>query len=192
MRWLTLYARSRQVPVSLAAVVIGTVTVWAFARDGGGGPGDPKVPVFVLVAGVAAASIGLGGQDLALDRTAAIRWRPRRAAHVLLIGVVVAATLLAVQTAGEEALAAAAFVARDSAGLTGLVALGAVVCGARYAWTLPIAWLSYVVLAPPPTSVPTQAASWMLLPPGTPTATWTALILAVTGTAAYALAGARR
>ncbi|UUU26890.1 hypothetical protein [Streptomyces sp. DSM 40750] len=191
MRWLTLYARSRQVPASLAALAISTVTVWALARDGGGGPGDPKVPVFVLVAGVTAASIGLGGQDLALDRTAAIRWRPRRAAHVLLIGTVVCAVLLAAQTMGAD-LATTAFVVRDSAGLMGLVALGAVVCGAQYAWTLPIAWLSFSVLAPPPTGVPMQTATWMLLPPGTTTATWTAVALAVTGTTAYALAGPRR
>ncbi|WP_338898542.1 hypothetical protein WBG99_25565 [Streptomyces sp. TG1A-60] len=191
MRWLTLYARSRQVPASLVAVVLSAVAVWAIARDGGGGPADPKVPVFVLVAGVTAASTGLGGQDLALDRTAAMRWRPRRAAHVLLIGAVVGAVLLAAQTMGAD-LATTAFVVRDSAGLMGLVALGAVVCGARYAWTPPIAWLSFSVLAPPPTSVPMQAATWMLLPPGTTTATWTALALAVTGTAAYALAGPRR
>ncbi|UUU28723.1 hypothetical protein JIX56_01780 [Streptomyces sp. CA-210063] len=191
MRWLTLYARSRQVPASLAAVVLSAVAVWALVRDGGGGPVDPKVPVFVLVAGVTAASIGLGGQDLALDRTAAIRWRPRRAAHVLLIGTVVCAVLLAARTTGAE-LAATAFVVRDSAGLMGLVALGAVACGARYAWTPPIAWLSFSVFAPPPTGVPTQVATWMLLPPGTPTATWTALVLATAGTAAYALAGPRR
>ncbi|MDX3692518.1 hypothetical protein PV726_19655 [Streptomyces europaeiscabiei] len=193
MRWLTLYARSRQVPASLAAVLISTVTVWALAaRDGGGGPADPKLPVFVLVAGVTAASIGLGGQDHALDRTASIRWRPRRTAHVLLIGAVACAVLLAVQTVGGEDLATTAFVVRDGAGLTGLVALGAVVCGAQYAWTLPIAWLSFSVFAPPPTSWPMRAVTWMLMPPGTPTATWTALTLAVTGTTAYALAGPRR
>ena len=131
VRWLTLYARSRQVPASLAAVVISAVAVWALvARDGGGGPADPRLPVFVLVAGVTAASAGLGGQDLALDRTAAIRWRPRRAAHVLLIGMVVCAVLLAVQAMGGQDLATTAFVVRDSAGLMGLAALGAVVCGA--------------------------------------------------------------
>jgi hypothetical protein len=193
VRWLTLYARSRQVPASLAAVLISTVAVWALvARDGGGGPADPKMPLFVLVAGVTVASTGLGGQDLALDRTAAIRWRPRRAAHVLLIGVVVCAVLLAVQTMGGEDLAATAFVVRDSAGLMGLAAVGAVVCGAPYAWTLPIAWLSFSVFAPPPTSAPMQVATWMLMPPGTTAATWTALTLAVTGTTAYALAGPRR
>lgn len=192
MRWLTLYARSRQVPASLAAVVIGAAAVWALvARDGGGGPADPRTPVFVLVAGVTAASIGLGGQDLALDRTAAIRWRPRRAAHVLLIATVVALVLLAVRATGTD-LAATAFIVRDSAGLTGLVALGAVVCGAPYAWTPAVAWLSFSAFAPPPTNVPMEVATWMLLPPGTPAATCTALALAVTGITVYALAGPRR
>jgi hypothetical protein len=93
---------------------------------------------------------------------------------------------------GEESWVTTAFIVRDSAGLTGLVALGAVLGGAQYAWTPPIAWLSYTVLAPSPTGLPTRVASWMLLPPGAPAATWTALALALTGTAAYAFAGPRR
>ncbi|MEV4969880.1 hypothetical protein [Streptomyces scopuliridis] len=191
MRWLMLYARSRQVPASLAAVVISAVAVWALARDGGGEPGDPRLPVLVLATGAMAASIGLSGQDLALDRTAAIRWVPRRAAHVLLCGAVVGAVLLTVQAMGEP-MATTAFVVRNSAGLMGLVALGAVLSGGQYAWTLPFAWLSFSFFAPPPTSAPMRVASWMLLPPGTAASTWTALVLAVVGTAAYALAGPRR
>ncbi|WP_055594230.1 hypothetical protein [Streptomyces hirsutus] len=191
MRWLTLYARSRQVPASLAAVVISAVAAWALARDGSGAPGDPRLPVLVLAAGAMAASIGLGGQDLALDRTAAIRWVPRRAAHVLLAGAVVGTVLLAVQTMGED-MATTAFVVRDGAGLMGLVALGAALSGGPYAWTLPFAWLSFSFFAPPPTSVPMQVATWMLLPPGAAAGTWTALVLTVTGTAAYAVAGPRR
>ncbi|MFD8134125.1 hypothetical protein [Streptomyces mirabilis] len=191
MRWLTLYARSRHIPASLAAVVISAVAVGALARDGGGGPGDPRLPVLVLATGAMAVSIGLSGQDLALDRTAAIRWVPRRAAHVLLCGAVVGTVLLTVQAMGED-MATTAFVVRDSAGLMGLVALGAVLSGGQYAWTLPFAWLSFSFFAPPPTSAPTQVASWMLLPPGTVAGTWTALVLAVAGTAAYAVAGPRR
>ncbi|WP_280876252.1 hypothetical protein [Streptomyces pseudovenezuelae] len=191
MRWLTLYARSRQVPASLAAVVIGTVAVWALARDGGPGPGDPRLPVLVLATGVMAVSIGFGGQDLALDRTAAIRWVPRRAAHVLLAGTVVGAVLLAVQAMGPP-MTTTGFVVRDSAGLTGLAALGAALSGGRYAWTPPFAWLSLSFFAPPATSTSTRVASWLLLPPGTPAATWTALLLLITGTAAYAVAGPRR
>ncbi|MFB7531513.1 hypothetical protein ACFC0C_25380 [Streptomyces sp. NPDC056178] len=191
MRWLTLYARSRRIPASLAAVVISAVAVWALARDGGEGPGDPRLPVLVLAAGAMAASIGFSGQDLALDRTAAIRWVPRRAAHVLLCGAVVGTVLVTVQATGES-MATTAFVVRDSAGLMGLVALGAALSGGQYAWTLPFAWLSFSFLAPPPTSAPMQVASWMLLPPGTTAGTWTALVLAVAGTAAYAVAGPGR
>ncbi|MFI9629444.1 hypothetical protein [Streptomyces sp. NPDC052042] len=191
MRWLTLYARSRRVPASLAVVVISAVAVWALARDGSGGPGDPRLSVLVLATGAMAASIGLSGQDLALDRTAAIRWVPRRAAHVLLCGAVVGTVLLTVQAMGED-MATTPFVVRDSAGLMGLVALGAALSGGQYAWTLPFAWLSFSFLAPPPTSAPMQVASWMLLPPGTAAGTWTALVLAVAGTAAYAVAGPRR
>ncbi|MFF1542233.1 hypothetical protein [Streptomyces sp. NPDC058291] len=191
MRWLTLYARSRQVPASLAMVVISAVAVCALARDGGAGSGGPRPTALVLATGAMAASIGFGGQDLALDRTAAIRWAPRRAAHVLLAGAVVGAVMSAVQAMGGDP-ATAAFVVRDSAGLVGLVALGAVLAGGQYAWTLPFAWLSFSFFAPPPTNAPMQVATWMLLQPGTAAGTWTALVLAVAGTAAYAFAGPRR
>jgi hypothetical protein len=191
VRWLTLYARSRQVPASLAAVVISAVALWALGRDGGEGPGDPRPAVLVLATAAMAVSIGLSGQDLALDRTAAIRWVPRRAAHVLLGGAVVGTVLLAVQAMGED-MATTAFVVRDSAGLMGLVALGAALSGGHYAWTLPFAWLSFSFFAPPATSVPMQVATWMLLPPGTAAGTWTALVLAIVGTTAYAFAGPRR
>jgi hypothetical protein len=153
-----LYARSRQVPASLAAVVISTVAACALARDGSAGPGDPRPAALGLAARVIAVSIGLSGQDLALDRTAAIRWVTRRAAHVLLAGAVAAAVLLTVQTMGKD-LATITFVVRDSAGLMGLAALGATLSGGQYAWTLPFAWLSYSFFAPPATSTPTQVAS---------------------------------
>ncbi|MEU7043424.1 hypothetical protein AB0A77_20480 [Streptomyces varsoviensis] len=199
MRWLTLYARSRQVSASFAATVIAAVGIWALGRGGGGsgaasasgsGPGDAPFAALALSAGVAAASVGLGGQDLALDRTAAIRWAPRRAAHVLLAAAVVAAVALAVRTLGDE-LAGTEFIVRDSAGLMGLAALGAAACGGAYAWTLPVLWTAVGLFVPPPTNTPTRVAAWLLLPAGTPTATWTALTLTATGTAAYALAGPR-
>jgi len=189
MRWLTLYARSRRVPASLAAVVIGAMAVWMLAGDGEAG--DTRLPALVLAAGTMATSIGLSGQDLALDRAAAIRWVPRRAAHVLLAGAVVAVVLLAVQTTGAD-MATAGFVVRDSAGLMGLIALGTVIAGAQYAWIPPFVWLSFSFFAPPAGSVPAQVGTWMLLPPGTAAGTWTALVLAVTGTVAYAFAGPRR
>ncbi len=186
-----LYARSRQVPASLAAVMLSAMAVWALARDGGREPWDPRPPVLVLAAAAMAVSIGLSGQDLALDRTAALRWAPRRAAHVLLSSGIVATAVLAVQAVGED-MATIAFVVRDSAGLMGLVALGAALSGGQFGWTLPFAWLAFSFFAPPATGVPMQVATWMLLPPGTAAGTWTALVLTVAGTTAYAFAGPRR
>ncbi|GAA2067440.1 hypothetical protein GCM10009801_14790 [Streptomyces albiaxialis] len=190
MRWLTLYARSRQVPAALAAMLVCAVAVWALGR-GGGGTGDPQLAALALAAGVSAASAGLGGQDRALDRTAAIRWAPRRAAHVLLAGAAAGAALLLAQTMGED-LGTTAFVVRDGAGLMGLAALGAALCGAPYAWTPPLAWLSCALFAPPPDNAPARIATWMLLPPDSPQGTWTALALLLLGTGTYALAGPRR
>ncbi|GGZ29160.1 hypothetical protein GCM10010387_23090 [Streptomyces inusitatus] len=191
MRWLTLYARSRHAPASLAAVTAGAAAVWALVRITGGGPGDPRLSTLVLAMGAAALSVGLGGQDLALDRTAGIRWMPRRAAHVLLCGVLIGSVLLAVQTLGGQS-ASAGFAVRNSAGLMGLAALGAAWCGARYAWLPPFAWLSIALVVPPSADGATQVLTWMLSPSGTAAGTWTALVLAVVGTAVYALGGPRR
>lgn len=190
MRWLALYARSRHVPASLVALLVGALAAGVLA-DGAGGPGDPRAPALVLAGGAMAVSVGLGGQDLALDRTAALRWLPRRAAHVLLAGTAVAGSLLAARALGADP-AGTGFVVRDAAGLMGLAALGAAVTGGRYAWVAPFVWVAFVFFAPPPRSVPTQVASWPLLPDGTPAATWTAVTLAAVGTVAYAVAGPRR
>ncbi|WP_380283709.1 hypothetical protein [Kitasatospora purpeofusca] len=182
MRWLTLYARSRQLPATLAALAA-LAGLAALARLGDGGLGGPRVSALLLAAGAMALSAGLGGQDLALERTAALRWPPRRAAHVLLCAVLAAAVL----PPGPLALTV-----RDSAGLTGLAALGAACFGRAHAWLLPFGWLCASFVLPPAPDLATQILTWPLLPPGTTPATWTALTLAATGTTAYALAGPRR
>jgi hypothetical protein len=185
-----LYARSRRVPASVATVLIAAGAVWMLADPVEGGA-EPRMAALELVAGVAAASVGLAGQDVALDRTAALRWVPRRAAHVLLTGALAVAVLLALQAAGGD-LAPVAFVVRDGAGLLGLAGLAATAFGGQFAWTLPVGWFSVAFFIPPDTGVPTRIATWMLAPADTPAATWTALILAVSGTLTYALAGPRR
>ncbi|MFF7296479.1 hypothetical protein [Streptomyces sp. NPDC008265] len=191
MRWLVLYARSRQVPAALAVAVAvaGAPAVWALAGDGAA-PGDPRPAALVLTVVAAVASTGLGGQDHALDRTAAIRWWTRRTAHVLLAGTAVCGMVLGLRVLGAN-LATTAFVVRDAAGLMGLAALGAAVCGAAHAWTLPVGWLALSSFSPPLTGVPLEAVTWMLQPPGTVAATCTALTLTVTGTIAYAVTGPR-
>ncbi|MER5554841.1 hypothetical protein ABT001_24745 [Streptomyces sp. NPDC002793] len=187
MRWLVLYARSRQVPVSAAAVLAAALMVWFLAR---GASTDPRLPVLALTGAVTAGSIGLGGQDAALDCAAAIRWLPRRAAHVLFIGAGAAFTVLVARGLGAD-VGTAAFVVRDSAGLTGLAAAGAVLCGAQHAWTLPVGWLTLALF---PSTLPkgaNEVLTWMLQP-DTAIASWTALTLAVAGTVAYAVVGPRR
>ncbi|WP_035805437.1 hypothetical protein [Kitasatospora mediocidica] len=190
MNWLVLYARSRQMPASAAVIALAALVVWALTRGGHGSP-DPAIVLLVLTTNVAVAAVGLGGQDTALDATAAIRWAPRRAAHVLLIGAVACVAVQAVQAVGSQPTAAA-LVVRDSAGLAGLAALGATLCGASYAWTPPTAWLAFTLLSSPPGGIAGQVAGWMILPPGTPAATWTALVLLATGTVSYAVVGPRR
>ncbi|WP_053702387.1 hypothetical protein [Streptomyces sp. WM6368] len=192
MRWLTLYARSRRAPTSLAVVLISAVAVAALGRIGGAvGPVDPRLCTLALAAGATALAVGLGGQDLALDRTAAIRWMPRRAVHVLLCGVLIGAVLPGALALGGQP-ASLALVVRNSAGLMGLVALGAAWCGGPYAWLPPFASLSLALVVPPAPDPATQVLTWMLLPPGTTAGTWTALVLAVAGTAVYAVGGPRR
>ncbi|MFD5033908.1 hypothetical protein ACFVWX_28050 [Streptomyces sp. NPDC058220] len=189
MRWLTLYARSRQVPASLAAVLVCTLAAWPLAQ--GATPGDPRVHTLLLTTAVAAATTGLSGQDLALDRTAAIRWAPRRAAHVLLIGALAGAVLLALLTTVDGPVPTGQVV-RNSAGTAGVAALAATVWGGRSAWTLPLGWCAVALFVPSTGGAAEQVATWMLQPSGTAAATWTALLLAAVGGPAYALAGPRR
>jgi hypothetical protein len=84
---------------------------------------------------------------------------------------------------------------RNVAGLTGLVALGAVVVGAARAPLIPVVWtlLALGAAAEPPAG-PTYKVvlSWMVQPAGTRTATVMALAVAVAGGLAYALLGSRR
>ncbi|WP_326578856.1 hypothetical protein OIE69_36030 [Actinacidiphila glaucinigra] len=155
---------------------------------GRAGPAGPHTALLALAANVTAAGVGLGGQESALDRTASIRWAPRRAGHILLIGVIAGATLPAVQVLGPE-LAPTTVILRNTAGLTGLIALGAVLCGAHHAWTLPTTWLSYALVVPPPTGIRGEVCAWMLQPPDTPAATATAVALLATGTLLHAVKG---
>ncbi|GAA3043587.1 hypothetical protein GCM10020229_63600 [Kitasatospora albolonga] len=190
MNWTTLYTRSRQVPLSAAAVLVLGTAVAALAR-GGDGSSNPPLAALVITAAVAAGSIGLAGQDRDLDRTAAIRWAPRRAAHVLLLGAATAAALLAARAAGAD-LAPASLLVRDSAGLTGLAALGAVLGGAAYAWTLPTSWLAVTLCAPIVPGRAGEVLNWTVLDPAPAASAWTAWVLAGVGTLLYAVAGPRR
>ncbi|HEY2058540.1 MAG TPA: hypothetical protein VGH57_09225 [Amycolatopsis sp.] len=188
MRWMTLYARSRQVPASLLALVICTIGI----RLAAGTQWSPFFVTLTLAAAVAVAATGLSGQDIELDRTAAFNWLPRRLGHMLLIGVLAGGVLLLVQAPGGTQVATSV-VLRDGAGLLGLAGLAATVLGGQFGWTLPLLWtvVALFVPSPDPTKV-SGAIAWPLLPPEAPMSWWMAGILFGVGTSAYTLVGARR
>lgn len=186
MRWLALYARSRHVPAAVGALLAATVLVWWRAHQVE--PGHILPAVALLTAGVAVLSIGLGSPDVALDRTAAIRWLVRRIGLIALIAV---AVVVAVQVSSGSSVPLAV-VARDAIGMCGLAAVGAAAFGGPFAWALPLGWLAVAVVVPQYPDVPTQIVTWMLRPADAPAAAWTALVLGVAGTAIYAAFGPRR
>ncbi|GAA0965063.1 hypothetical protein GCM10009555_003660 [Acrocarpospora macrocephala] len=196
MRPLALYLRSRAVPATAAAVLGCVVALWALGLAIDHPQGRTLAALLVALAATTALAPGLAGPDHDLDRTAAIAWPPRRAAHVLVAGTALAG-LLAIALAGEQ-LAGTAQLARNVAGLAGLVALGAVVLGAARAALLPVLWTVLVLWwAPPMGEPPTRPAykvilTWMVQPAGTQAATVAAVVLAVAGTLVYAVRGSRR
>jgi hypothetical protein len=189
-RHLALYLRSRSAPATLATMLSCAAGLWAlgYAID------DPyprsQLVLLTTVLAIAATAPGLTGADADLDQTAGFAWPPRRAAHLIIAGAIVVG-LLAIALAGDPTISTAR-IARDTAGLTGLIGLGAATLGASRAPLLSLLWTA-VAIGIPPTNQPAHRVilAWMAQPTGTVTATLTALILAVTGVLAYAIAGPR-
>jgi hypothetical protein len=197
VRLLVLYLRSRHVPVAVAAAVGGVAGLWLLGQAFDGLRADPMLGLLAVVAGTAAAGPGLAGADGDLDRTAALPWPPRRAAHAVAAGAAVAGIVAAAALTGDQ-FAPVGRVVRDAAGMSGLLALGAAGFGASRAWLPPLTWTLVAWNLPgPPWPVPAaatvrQVLTWMLQPANTAAATVTALALATTGVLAYARLGARR
>lgn len=186
MRWVTLYARSRQIPAAFAALVLSTAGVWGLSGDSW----SPILAALALTCGIAVAAIGLSGQDVDLDRSAAMPWLPRRLAHIVLIGAVAGAAVLAAQSFGTFQVDMSIIV-RDVVGLLGLAGIAATVGGGQYGWTLPLAWSAVAPLVPP-FDPAAKYVAWMLQPSSTPAATWTAVVLGAAGVVAYSWWGGRR
>jgi hypothetical protein len=187
MRWAVLYARSRQVPAASAALVVAICGMWFLGRDAW----DTILVALALTAGLAVAAIGLSGQDTDLDRTAALVWPVRRFAHLALLGVVAGALVLGMQELGPSAVEVSVVV-RDAAGLAGLIGLAATVAGGQFGWTLPLTWCAVALFVPRDGSTVSHVTAWLLQPPGTAAATWTAVVLAVLGVVSYTGWGGRR
>lgn len=196
MRLLVLYLRSRQVPTAFVVAVFSVAALWALNLRAAGTPAGALPAVLAVITGAAAAGPGLAGADLDLDRTAAIAWPPRRAAHIIAVG----ATVIGIVTATAlttRPIAPTAQIVRDTVGMSGLVALGAATLGATLAWIPPAIWtllastLLATTWAAPAESTSQLMLTWMFQPTTATPATITATLLGATGTLTYAILGPR-
>lgn len=193
-RWTVLYARSRRLPAAGALSVVAVAVVggvWRLFSD------DPAVPASLAV-GVGLLVLAplvptLSGDDDALESTAALRWPPRRAAHLVALfgGAVALLTVAAVLgcefgTGGQ--------IVRNGAGLTGLIGLGAAITGAQLAWLVPVVWTGIQVMGASAAAggVGRQLLFWQLQPGGSRAAAVLAVALAVAGLLTYAIRGCPR
>lgn len=191
-RFLTLYVRSRRVPAALAAIVAASCAVWALGLITENPAAEILFAALGAAIGAAVLGPGLVGSDPELDRTGAIPWPPRRAAHVLAGGTLVGAALVAMALTGEP-ITDTSVLLRNAAGLTGLVALTAALFGTNFAWVPPVAWTAVTIMAGGQSGAWwKQAGTWLAQPDGNKPAITMAAGLAVAGLAAYALRGARR
>lgn len=191
MRWLTLYLRSRRVPMALAGAgscVVAIWSLWSVSSDSRTvGLATVILTVLVLVAALTAT---LGGPDDALELTAALPWPSRRAAHLLGAFLVVVVPLTVTLATGAR-FGPAAIVVRDAAGLLGLTALGAAAIGTPRSWFLPLGWTLAAVLFPGD-NVAAEILTWQAQPSSSEAAAVTAGLLTLGGLIAYAVAGPRR
>ncbi|MFI7575936.1 hypothetical protein [Micromonospora sp. NPDC049497] len=192
MRWLTLYLRCRGIPTSAGAALAGVTVLWWLGQA----TDVPRLRLSIALLTVLVATVvfgpGLAGADPALDRTAALAWLPRRAAHILAV-MATAAVVTTMPALVSEPVAAVEFLVRDAAGVGGLLALGGVAWGAQWAWLLPVGWTLTVLLSGPASSPAyREVLTWMMQPAGTTSATATAVTIAFVGVVTHAAFGGRR
>jgi hypothetical protein len=181
-RWLSLYLRSRRVPVALAASLGAMAVLWAgwlaFTDRREVGLGLTVLAIALVLAPMIPT---LAGDDDALESTAALSWPPRRALHLIACFAVAAAALAATRATGAW-FGPTWLVVRDSAGLTGLIGLGAALLGTRLAWQIPISWTALQIVLGDTNGV----LFWLVQPPGNRTAAVTAAVLFLAGLITYA------
>jgi hypothetical protein len=192
VRFLALYLRSRRVPLALAVAAGGTAltwTIWTLASD------DRDVLSSVVILTVliltAAFTHTLAPPDDELDRTAAVRWPPRRLAHLIAALTVIVALVLATQATGAR-FGPPAVILRDAAGLLGLFALGAAAVGPGRAVFLPVMWTLAAVIFPQFQPLAGEVATWQHQPAASTPAAVTATVLALAGLIGYVATGPAR
>ncbi|MFH9671517.1 hypothetical protein ACH4L5_04410 [Streptomyces sp. NPDC017405] len=141
-----LYARSRALPLTLAALA-GTAAfaVWAAGRLDACLDPDRRVPVVALAPLLASAVIGtsLYSASDELDRTAVRPWWPRRLLQLTAL-TALAALLVTPAVLGHADTFGPPAVLRNTLGCTGITAAAAVLLGARLSWLPAFGYVSAV------------------------------------------------
>ncbi|MET9829133.1 hypothetical protein ABZ078_07440 [Streptomyces sp. NPDC006385] len=189
-----LYARSRAVPRTLAALVAtAALAVWAaHGLDAYLDP-DRRVPVVALAPLAAAAVIGMSLYTASdeLDRTAVRPWWRRRLLHLLAL-TALAAALLPWAVLGHTSSFGPPAMIRNTLGCVGLTAASAVLLGARLSWLPVFGYVSAVYVGAAGlrgNSVPVWA--WLVQPAGQWDAWLVALVAFAAGGVLYLRRGAR-
>jgi len=197
VRLLVLYLRSRAVPATVATLLGCAVALWTLGLVIHSTSGRALAAILFATAASTTIAHGLAGPDHDLDKTAAIGWPLRRAGHLFVACATVFGLLASTALVGQH-MSHPGQLARNAAGLAGLVALGAVVLGAARAPLTPVLWTTIVLWwTPPIAELPTRPSykvmlTWMAQPAEARPAMVTAAGLAAIGTIAYALLGSRR
>ena len=187
MRLLTLYVRSRQAALSTGMALAAVAALGLLATTTDTEMTRSVLALFAVTVAVSVAATSLSGPDPALERTAALDWRWRRAVHLLALGAVTAG---AVAIVGAMAEVPGEVVVRNAVGLTGLAALGATTLGGGLAWSVPVGWTVIGVAGLLASRIPpAPLLTWPVQPAGTGAATVAAVVLGAAGLVAYALAG---
>ncbi|KOG75448.1 MULTISPECIES: hypothetical protein [Streptomyces] len=194
MTGLLLYARSRALPVTVAALV-GTAAfaLWAAGRLDAYLDPDRRVPIVALAPLLASAVIGasLYSASDELDRTAVRPWWPRRLVQLTAL-TALAALLVVPAVLGHAENFGPPAVVRNTLGCTGVTATAAVLLGARLSWLPAFAYVTAVYLGS--SAARGRAATvwaWPMQPGAEPGAWAVALAAFAVGAALYAARGAR-
>ncbi|GAB3279766.1 hypothetical protein [Kineosporia babensis] len=180
--WIPLYVRSRGVLLALLAALAVIAGIWLLAAEHGAI--DERLAVITTGAAMMLAGPTLGTFDQALESTAAMPWPPRRALHLILFALLIAAVLAGIGYAPGWV------VLRNCLGLAGLVGIGAALVGVRYGWVPALLWTAPQALFHSQGGpVPQQVLFWLDQPAASTAAIVTAAVLFGLGVSFYARRG---
>ncbi len=193
MRFIVLWARSRNIPLIAVSLIISSVVVWraALLLDHGRTPQpENRIPATLLAALLAATLLSamLAPSDWDIETSTALPRAAFRAAHATGY-LMIAEAVLGLGLWSDPDSAGAIVLLRDLLGLCGSVLLVAAFTDSRLAWTPAFAYTAIAGLAGSSTS---HAVTWMRQP-GDDRISWLyATALLVAGLLVFVARGPRR